>query len=249
VIVIGAGNVGCDAASEACRLGAEDVTLIDIREPASSGRERKSAQEAGARFLWPVSAKAIRDEGVELSDGRILKADTVVVAIGDQPDISFLPAGIDSRDGFIAVDGEGRTSDPKVYAVGDSVRPGLIADAIGAGRKASESIDARLKGMDGSSPQLPHLMDTGKVKLEYYDPGARAAEDMIQCSAICASCGGCRDCGVCEAVCPRQAVSRRDLQRDGFEYRVDEDLCIGCGFCAGACPCGIWEIRENDTLE
>ena len=26
---------------------------------------------------------------------------------------------------------------------------------------------------------------------------------------------------------------------------VDEDKCIGCGFCAGICPCGVWEMVEN----
>ncbi|ROQ90266.1 FAD-dependent oxidoreductase, partial [Desulfosoma caldarium] len=38
VVIIGAGNVACDAATEAYRLGAETVTLIDIQEPASFGK-------------------------------------------------------------------------------------------------------------------------------------------------------------------------------------------------------------------
>jgi Fe-S-cluster-containing hydrogenase component 2 len=34
--------------------------------------------------------------------------------------------------------------------------------------------------------------------------------------------------------------------KDGaYEYVVDEDKCIGCGFCAGICPCGVWEMTEN----
>ncbi|MBW1841912.1 MAG: FAD-dependent oxidoreductase, partial [Deltaproteobacteria bacterium] len=37
VVIIGAGNVGCDVATEAVRLGAEELTLIDIQEPASFG--------------------------------------------------------------------------------------------------------------------------------------------------------------------------------------------------------------------
>ncbi len=248
VVIIGAGNVGCDAATEASRLGAEEITLIDVREPASFGRERAAAERAGARFLWPVSARAINATGVELADGKILPGDTVVVAIGDRPDISFLPEDIDSRHGFIVADDGCRTSDPKVYAVGDSVKPGLITDAIGAGRRVSQSIDALIKGVHGP-PEAPSPMDAGRVRLEYYDPGRRAAEDIGQCSEMCASCGGCRDCGVCEAICPRQAIFRKDIPEGGFEYCLEDDRCIGCGFCAGACPCGIWELRENEPLE
>ena len=248
VVIIGAGNVGCDAATEAHRQGAKDITLIDIQEPASFGKERAAAEKAGARFLWPVSVSAITTEGVELADGKILPCDTVVVAIGDRPDISFLPTGIDIRGGFIVVDDAYRTSDPQVYAIGDSVKPGLLTDAIGAGRTVSRDIDARLKGLDEPFDRLPP-MNTESVKLQYYDPGRRPGEDIVECSTLCASCGGCRDCGLCETVCPRQAVSRRDLQRGGYEYRVDGDLCIGCGFCAGACPCGIWEMKENEPLD
>ncbi len=90
VVIIGAGNVGCDAAAEAVRLGAKNVTLIDVQAPASFGVERKHAEAAGAKFLWPRFTKAITVEGVELTDGEILPADTVIVAVGDLPDLSFL---------------------------------------------------------------------------------------------------------------------------------------------------------------
>jgi NADPH-dependent glutamate synthase beta subunit-like oxidoreductase/glutamate synthase domain-containing protein 3/ferredoxin len=247
MVIIGAGNVGCDVATEAHRLGVRDITLIDIQEPASFGREREAAMEAGARFLWPVTARAIQPEGVQTADGKILKADTVVVAIGDQPDLSFLPADMDVRNGLIAVDDEFRTSDPRVYAIGDSVKPGLITDAIGAGRRVSLSVDARLSGLAETFDQPPPLAPA-RVRLEYYAPGADGGCDIERCAALCASCGGCRDCGVCEAICPQQAISRRDLQLGGFEYRVDGERCIGCGFCTGACPCGIWELHENRLL-
>jgi NADPH-dependent glutamate synthase beta subunit-like oxidoreductase/glutamate synthase domain-containing protein 3/NAD-dependent dihydropyrimidine dehydrogenase PreA subunit len=247
VVIIGAGNVGCDVATEAHRLGARDITLIDIQEPASFGPEREAAREAGARFLWPVSARAVLPEGVQTTDGEILKADTVVVAIGDLPDLSFLPAGMEVRNGFLVVDDEFCTSDPRVYAIGDSVKPGLLTDAIGAGRRVSLSMDARLKGAAETFDQQP-LLAPGSVKLAYYAPGAVDGCDIEGCAVQCASCGGCRDCGVCEAICPQQAISRRDLQRGGYEYLADGERCIGCGFCAGACPCGIWELHENRLL-
>ena len=250
VVIIGAGNVGCDVATEAARQGATDITLIDIQEPASFGKERQAAEAAGAKFLWPVFTQAITDQGVKLTSGELLEADTVVVSIGDQPELSFLPKSVEIARGFIKVDETFQTSDPQVYAIGDIVRPGLLTDAVGAGRKAAEAIDARLMGSDETYDQLPikPVIDTRRVKLEYYDPQVKAYTDVHQCATHCASCGGCRDCGLCETLCPQQAISRRALNDPDYEYIVDDQRCIGCGFCMHACPCGIWELRANDPL-
>ncbi len=91
VVIIGAGNVGCDAAAEAGRLGAREITLVDIQEPASFGAERRQAEAAGARFLWPRMTKAVTEKGVELADGEVLPADTVIMAVGDAPDLGSFP--------------------------------------------------------------------------------------------------------------------------------------------------------------
>ena len=247
VVVIGAGNVGCDVATEAYRLGAKEVTLVDVQKPASFGKEREAAQKAGARFMWPVTTEAITRKGVVLSTGEVVPADTVVVSIGDKPDLGFLPDTIDTSGGFIKVNEEYRTTDMNVFAIGDSVRPGLITDAIGAGRKVAESIDAAFTGAEESHDRL-QVMDPARVRLEYYDPTVREFPDIRACSTACASCGDCRDCGLCESICPQQAISRRSLQEGGYEYVVDGERCIGCGFCAGACPCGIWSMKENDPI-
>lgn len=248
VVIIGAGNVGCDAATEAFRMGAKQVTLIDVQEPASFGVERKHAEAAGAKFLWPRFTKAITDKGVELADGELLPADTVIVAVGDVPDLSFLPENITTERGFVVVDQTFTTSDPQVYAIGDAVRPGLLTDAIGAGRIAARSIDDRVRGVDQTYDKLPPI-HYERVKLQYFDPRIGPFTDPASCATNCASCGACRDCGMCEELCPQKAIARVETAGGGFEYRVDDEKCIGCGFCAGACPTGVWEMTENAPVE
>jgi NADPH-dependent glutamate synthase beta subunit-like oxidoreductase/glutamate synthase domain-containing protein 3/ferredoxin len=248
VVIIGAGNVGCDVATEAHRLGAVDITLIDVQKPAAFGKEREDAEACGAQFRWPLFTKEINAKGVLLEDGETLEANTVVISIGDVPDLSFLGEGIELDRGFVKVDDAGRSSDEKIFAIGDAVGPGLITDAIGAGRRTATVIDQLLNGQapDMAGLTLAPMIDTQRVSLTYYNP-RQDADNLAECGEDCASCGNCRDCGICVSVCPEGAISR--LEKDaGFEYVVDESKCIGCGFCKGACPCGIWELIPNTPL-
>ena len=237
VVIIGAGNVGCDAAAEAARLGAESVTLIDIQAPASFGVERKHAEAAGAKFLWPRFTKQITETAVELTDGTALPADTVIMAVGDQPDLSFLPEEIKTERGFIAVDERFQSSDPKVYAVGDAVRLGLLTEAIGSGRVAARAIDDLLRGREETCDQLPAI-DTERVRLEYYDPRLLHFEDTISCASSCASCGACRDCGVCENLCPQNAISRRDLEGRSMSMSSIRTAASAAASAPGPVPAG-----------
>ncbi|NOX33399.1 MAG: FAD-dependent oxidoreductase [Deltaproteobacteria bacterium] len=247
VVIIGAGNVGCDVATEAHRLGAGEITLIDVQKPAAFGKEKEDAKAAGANFRWPCFTKKITKKGLVLQDGELLKADTIVVSIGDIPDLDFLDDSIDIENGFVAVDKFSRTSDPRVFAIGDVAGPGLITDAIGAGRKAALCIDRIIKGKTpGTSDILPRI-DKERISLEYYNPG-NIPGTLENCAADCASCGKCRDCGICVAICPEGAIERVEINKTAFEYKANQDLCIGCGFCKGACPCGIWDLIANTSI-
>jgi Fe-S-cluster-containing hydrogenase component 2 len=92
------------------------------------------------------------------------------------------------------------------------------------------------------------VIDIDRVSMAYYDPRITVFDDMDQCGSQCSSCGQCRDCGICVAICPETAISRAEKEGEAFEYNVDASRCIGCGFCAGACPCGIWDLVENAPL-
>jgi len=247
LVIIGAGNVGCDVATEARRLGADTITLIDVQKPAAFGRERQDAEKAGAVFKWPCFTEKITADGLVLDTGEVIEADTIVVSIGDVPDLDFAADSITVENGFIAVDEISRTSDPRVFAIGDVTGPGLITDAIGAGRRAALNIDRIINGQAPDPGNKLLAIDKQRVHLAYYNP-RNDAGSLEECGQDCASCGQCRDCGICVAVCPEGAISRVEHGTGDFEYRSDPELCIGCGFCKGACPCGIWEMIPNTAL-
>ncbi len=247
VLIIGAGNVGCDAATEAHRLGAKEITLVDIQEPLSFGKEREAAEAVGASFRWPCFSKAITKKGLELTTGEVIPADTIIISVGDMPDLGFLPENIATERGFIKVNESFQTSDPKVFAIGDAVKLGLLTDAIGAGRKAAQAIADMLEGKRPRS-DARQMLDTTRVKVEYFDPRLVKFDGVEACASQCSSCGSCRDCGICLTMCPQAAISKKENGQD-FELVVDPERCIGCGFCAGVCPCGIWDLVENDPLE
>jgi NADPH-dependent glutamate synthase beta subunit-like oxidoreductase/glutamate synthase domain-containing protein 3/NAD-dependent dihydropyrimidine dehydrogenase PreA subunit len=248
VVIIGAGNVGCDVASEAHRLGAREITLIDVQEPASYGAERRAAEEIGAKFVWPCFTKEITGKGVRLESGEVLPADTVIISIGDIPDLGFLPESVKTDRGFVLVNEYFQTSEPRIFAIGDAVKPGLITDAIGAGRTAAYAINRILNGKQ-TSGNLRHVIDKKRIKLEYLDSKVTGFDGLEHCGSQCSSCGTCRDCGICVAICPQSAISRKAKNGNEFEMAVDEERCIGCGFCAGACPCGVWNLVENEPVE
>jgi NADPH-dependent glutamate synthase beta subunit-like oxidoreductase/glutamate synthase domain-containing protein 3/NAD-dependent dihydropyrimidine dehydrogenase PreA subunit len=247
VVIIGAGNVGCDVATEAARLGAESITLIDIQTPASFGKERKDAEAVGAVFKWPCFTKEITAEGVTLQSGEKLPADTVILSVGDVPDLEFLDDTIATERGHVKVSEIYQTTNPKVFAIGDIVKPGLLTQAIGMGRHAAQAIEDILSGKRPCE-DTRKMIDYKRAKLEYFDPRIMEFNDLNSCASQCSSCGACRDCGLCETICPTGAISRTQGEGTKFEMVSDPAKCIGCGFCANACPCGVWSLVENTPL-
>ncbi|MBI2559686.1 MAG: FAD-dependent oxidoreductase [Planctomycetes bacterium] len=176
VVVIGGGDVAMDCVRTVIRLGAESVHIkcLESREemPAADFEVEEAIQE-GAILRPSLGLKRILGKdgkvtGVETvvcksvfdSQGRfnptfvegtesIIKADNIIVAIGQASDLSLLQ----KQEGFevvrgrtIKVDPESlHTTVPGVFAGGDvATGPRLLIDAIAQGHKAAQSIHAYL---------------------------------------------------------------------------------------------------------
>jgi NADH-quinone oxidoreductase subunit F len=178
VAVIGGGNVALDAARTALRLGADEVNIFYRRSreemPVTEVEYDEAVAEGiGINFLisptriasdnWKVTGlHCIRMQLGEMdASGRrrpvpipgsdfFAEADTVIAAVGQAPDLSFLPpdsALERTRWETLAVDSNTlATNVPGVFAGGDFVTgPAMVIDAIAAGRRGALAIDKYLK--------------------------------------------------------------------------------------------------------
>ena len=251
VVVIGAGNAGMDVVLGAYKMGAKKVTAVDIQKPAAFEKEMDEAKNLGADILWPCYTEKITDKGVYLKDGTVIKADTVIVSVGDRSDFSFLKNEfLDDKGKIVINDFDQVEANKKVFVIGDAIKLGLFTHAIADGRKVAINIDNMFSGNPMDDFKLAPLMPKDKIKKEYYHPlNEQAVIKMnIEDEKLrCMSCGLCRDCYICLESCPEQAISRLDKENNSYEYKSDPNKCIGCGICAGVCPCGIWEMTDNVT--
>jgi dihydropyrimidine dehydrogenase (NAD+) subunit PreT len=170
VIVIGAGNTAIDAAVQAKRLGAENVTLVYRRGEAgmtATEFEVDLARTNGVNVrLWSAptvilgngSVSGMTFERTALEDGKLtgtgkmfdLPADMILKAIGQK----IAPAMLEGfeRDGSkIKVSDSFETSVPGVFAGGDCIKSGedLTVQAVEDGKQAAIAIDAFLSAKGG----------------------------------------------------------------------------------------------------
>lgn len=161
VVVIGGGNTAVDAAIQAKRLGAEDVTLVYRRGRAQMGAtawEQELAQTEGVvlkTFAAPkeIGETTITFERTRLSDGKLtgtgetftLQADMVLKAVGQKLSADAL-SGLEVSGGKIAIDGAYRTTLPEVWAGGDCVATGedLTVQSVQDGKLAALAIHSHL---------------------------------------------------------------------------------------------------------
>lgn len=249
VVVIGAGNAAMDVIIGAYGLGAEEVTAIDIQKPSAFEKEIKHVESLGAKILYPCFTEKISEKGVHLKDGKLIEADTVIISIGDRPDVSFVGSDYLDEKGKVKINEYFQAeNNSKIFFPGDVSKLGLFTNAIGDGRKVAINIDRMINGKALDKFEKAPMIPQDKIKKEYYNSiqteniMAMEAEDEKE---RCLSCGFCRDCEFCKEVCPEIAIKRVEKEDGKFEYISDPSRCIGCGICAGVCPCGVWAMQEK----
>ncbi|PLY10055.1 MAG: 4Fe-4S ferredoxin [Desulfuromonas sp.] len=248
VIVIGAGNAGMDVCLGAYAMGAEKVLAIDIQRPAAFKHEIDGVKALGGEIRWPVFTEKVDEQGLWTKDGELIEADDVVIAIGERPDLSYVPREWLTDRGMMDIDACGQVKKaPWVFAIGDTVQPGLLTHAIGNGQEAAQMIEDYFAGKELTPIAKPEMINQSCLSKELFKPrnrGRFCLTDAKDETLRCISCGTCRDCTMCLESCPEGAIRRVEKEDGTFEYVSDDEVCIGCGVCAGMCPCGVWAMEQ-----
>ncbi|MEP7142524.1 MAG: NAD(P)-dependent oxidoreductase [Ferruginibacter sp.] len=169
VAVIGMGMTAIDAATQAKRLGAAEVTLVYRRtenEKPCTQVELDIAKMDGCKIIWLAAPKAVIGEsgkvkelvcsimqlGVPDESGRrspvdtgetfTLEVDMVIKAAGQMPFEELVQKnGIENRGGRIVLKPNCETNIPGVFAGGDAVNGGKeVVDAVQAGKDGAKAI-------------------------------------------------------------------------------------------------------------
>ena len=147
VAVIGGGNTAIDAAVAAKYLGAAHVSILYRRAEANMSAfafEYEHARQSGVNFIWNARPINITAHTVECDNGRVIPAQTVIVAIGQSRLLETLEKirTIKLNNGQVVVNPETcQTDDPKYFAGGDCVNGGReVVDAAAEGKRAAKGI-------------------------------------------------------------------------------------------------------------
>jgi 2-oxoacid:acceptor oxidoreductase delta subunit (pyruvate/2-ketoisovalerate family) len=130
-----------------------------------------------------------------------IDVDTVVVAAGEEIEISLLPKGMEGREGIVLTQRDGGTGIKGIFAGGDlTSNQRTVAHAIGSGKRAALAIDCYLSARDveetirqimigegpslsifrhlhpGERPMNPHVVAFEEVNTDYFESSKRNKE-------------------------------------------------------------------------
>jgi NADPH-dependent glutamate synthase beta subunit-like oxidoreductase/NAD-dependent dihydropyrimidine dehydrogenase PreA subunit len=258
-----------DVARSAIRFGAREVTVCSLESESEMPAAREEIEEAareGIRFLHRVGPKRFVGEkgivnGIEFlavsrvfdetgrfspqfveGSERLFPTDTVIVAIGQTGDFSFLKPedGIETRGGRIVIDPDTLATTAKgVWAGGDAAfGPRIAINAIADGKKGARSIDEFFRGVRRPESEVAVEIDLHRRyerELDYegiprQKPPTRPISRRIGIAEV-EECFGERE-AILEGKrclhCWTNTIFAQD-PRSGTE-------CILCGGCQDICP-------------
>lgn len=227
VAIIGGGNTAIDVARSVIRLG-KKVTLLYRRsreEMPAFKDEIEEALEEGVKIRYLVNPirigqkdglkrlECLRMElGEKDESGRrkpvpishsnfFVEADNVIIAAGEEIDVSFLPKGVEKREGIVLTQRDGSTGIKGLFAGGDlTSMHRTVAHAIGSGKRAALAMDCYLQGRNteetirriliGEGPSLSilrylhpearpmnsHVVTFEELNMDYFEPSERIRE-------------------------------------------------------------------------
>ena len=287
VVIYGGGNTAMDVARTVRRLGASEAMIVYRRDRAHMPAHDFEAGEAlteGVKIKWLTSIKALEGADLTVEVMRIdesghaqptgefetLKADTLVLALGQDADSGFLkkiPEIAFDADGSVMVAPNMMTGRPGIFAGGDMVpTERSVTVATGHGKKAAHHIDAWLRGEVYTHPAKHPIVEFAELNLPIYADAARSTQhelpvaqregsfdevvsglsekEALHEAKRCLSCGNCFECDNCYAACPEVAIIKLG-PNEGYEIKLD--LCTGCGICVEQCPCHAMEMVSEPT--
>ncbi|MGI3165906.1 NAD(P)/FAD-dependent oxidoreductase [Pseudooceanicola sp. 200-1SW] len=183
LLVVGGGYIGLEAAAVARGL-CLNVTLIEaaprilqrVAAPETAEYFRKLHQAHGVDLCEGTGLERLLGEGAvtgaDLSDGRRIDVDLVLAGIGVLPEVALAEAAGLRCDNGIAVDGQGRSSDPHIWAAGDCAsfpwRGGRIRlESVGNAVDMGERVARNLMGAEETyQPEPWFWSDQYDIKLQ-----------------------------------------------------------------------------------
>jgi heterodisulfide reductase subunit A-like polyferredoxin len=268
VVVIGGGNVAVDVARTALRLGVASVSMVCLEqrhEMPAYAEEVGATVSEGINILNGWGPRTILGDGsvtgIELKrctsvfgyDGRFnpqfaendrktVEAEQIIIAIGQQNDKEFMEhLGLQVERNSIRVDKLTlETSIHGVFAGGDTVSgPASVIEAVGAGKRAAESIEKFLNGKNMTSNRfddtIKSLPDEMLPKTDRVEKKARKKVDELPVSLRkgnfkevemcfteedakaeaerCLNCALCSECGECVRACEQKAIDHNMTEK------------------------------------
>lgn len=165
VLIVGGGYIGLEAAAVAAKKGLKvilvemaDRILQRVAAPQTSDYFRDLHKEHGVDIREGVGLSKLTGDGkvtgAELGDGTRLEVDFVIVGVGVKPDVAVAEQAGLAIDNGIAVDTEGRSSDPSIWAAGD-----CASFPVGPNRLRLESVG---NAIDMGELVAENMMGAGK---------------------------------------------------------------------------------------